>query len=71
MVTSQRYRVRVLFEPKPVRPAANTIYAGQLAVGQARNPGGILMLRVYTPTNPASPQGGVDLPTVTWRTSAG
>jgi hypothetical protein len=67
----QHYTVKVVFTPRPAKPAANTIYAGRLAGGNAQNPGGILMLRVYTPVDPKSPQGGVPLPTVTWRTGAG
>jgi hypothetical protein len=68
---NQRYQVRVLFTAKPARPAPNTIYAGQMALAQQQNPGGILMLRVYTPVDPSSPQGGVALPSVTTRTSSG
>jgi len=67
----QRYTVIVQFTPKPAQPAANTIYAGQTQIDGAPNPGGTLMLRVYVPLNPKSPQGGVPLPTVTWQTTGG
>jgi hypothetical protein len=68
---TEHYTVTVLFTPKPVKPAANTVYAGQTQIGGAENPGGTLMLRVYVPRDPSSPQGGVPLPTVTWQTTAG
>jgi hypothetical protein len=67
----QQYTVHVRFEAKPARPAANTIYAGRQALGGAPNPGGLLMMRVYTPVDAGSPQGGVPLPTVTTQTTAG
>jgi hypothetical protein len=68
---TQRYTVHVLFEAKPTHPARNTIYAGQMALAGAHNTGGLLMMRVYTPVDPASPQGSVPLPTVTTQTSSG
>ncbi|MDT7544453.1 MAG: hypothetical protein QOE99_563 [Actinomycetota bacterium] len=68
---NQRYTLTVSFTAKPAKPRPNTIYAGELAGGNGRNPGGILMLRVYTPKDARSPQGSVPLPTVTWRTTAG
>jgi hypothetical protein len=66
----QSWTVRVSFTAKPARPARNTIYAGKQAVG-GPNPGGLLMLRVYTPIDPRSPQGGVPLPRVTTQTTTG
>jgi len=65
------YTVTVLFTPEPALPAANTIYASSSGVGTAPNPGGQLMLRVYVPTDPRSPAGGVPLPTVTTETTKG
>ena len=67
----QDYAVTVLFAAKPAHPAANTLYAGQTQIDGAPNPGGTLMLRVYVPTDPGSPSGGVPLPTVTWQTTSG
>lgn len=68
----QTYTLRVVFTPRPAKPAPNTLYAGRLAVSDALpNPGGLLMLRVYTPNDPRSPQGGVPLPTVTTQTTSG
>ena len=58
------YTVHVVFTAKPARPAPNTVYAGETAQAGVPNPGGLLMLRVYTPTDPTSPQGGVPLPRV-------
>jgi hypothetical protein len=69
--TRQHYTVKVVFQARPAKPAPNTVYAGQMPAGSTRNPGGILMMRVYTPVDPRSPQGGVPLPTVTWRTTGG
>jgi hypothetical protein len=65
------YTLRVVFTDKPAKPTPNTLYAGRMALRGLRNPGGILMLRVYSPPNPASPTGGVPLPTVETRTSSG
>ena len=58
------YTVRVSFTAKPAQPAPNTLYAGETAQEGVPNPGGLLMLRVYTPNDPSSPQGGVPLPRV-------
>lgn len=65
------YTFRVVFTDRPAKPAPNTVYAGQSAFDRVKNPGGLLMLRVYTPTDASSPQGGVPLPTVTMRTTTG
>ncbi|MCU1599904.1 MAG: putative secreted protein [Frankiales bacterium] len=67
----QSYTVHVRFEAEPATPAPNTIYAGNMKLGDVKNPGGLLMLRVYTPVDPTSPQGGVPLPTVTTQTTTG
>ena len=67
----QRYTAHVVFSGKPATPARNTLYAGKAAVAGSPNAAGILMLRVYVPTDPWSPQGSVPLPTVTWQTTAG
>lgn len=68
----QTYTLHVVFTAKPARPSPNTLYAGRLALsGSLPNPGGLLMLRVYTPNDPHSPQGGVPLPTVATATSDG
>ncbi len=68
---SEHYTVTVLFTAIPSDPAPNTLYAGQQDIGNAPNPGGILMLRTYVPDNPSSPQGSVPYPTVTWQTTSG
>jgi hypothetical protein len=65
------YTVKVEFTAKPAHPATNTIYAGRTEIQGAPNPAGVLMLRVYVPVNPRSPQGGVPLPAVTWQTTDG
>ena len=67
----QRYTFTVLFSDKPAHPAPNTMYAGKTDVGGAPNPGGLLMMRVYVPTDPKSPQGGVPFPTITTETTDG
>lgn len=68
----RHYTISVLFTAKPKRPAPNTLYAGQTQIADgAPNPGGLLLLRVYVPTNPKSPQGGVPFPTVTTETTTG
>jgi hypothetical protein len=69
--SGRHYSVTVQFTAKPAKPAPNTIYAGQTKIQGAPNPAGTLMLRVYVPVNPKSPQGGVPLPTVTLQTTSG
>lgn len=66
-----RYTVTVQFTPRPATPAPNTIYAGQSLIAATPNPGGLLMMRVYVPVDPRSPQGGVPFPSVTWQTTGG
>lgn len=59
----ERYTVRVVVGRKPRHPAKNTMY-----VPAGSGPGNdvaLLVYRVYVPTNPKSPQGGVPFPTVT------
>ena len=68
---ARRYTAHVVFTAKPTAPRPNTLYAGQSAIGGTPNTSGILMLRVYVPTEPSSPQGSVPLPTVTWQTTNG
>jgi hypothetical protein len=67
----RQYTATVQFTAKPSNPVSNTIYAGQTAIHNTPNPGGTLMLRVYVPVDPTSPQGGVPLPAVTWQTTDG
>jgi hypothetical protein len=67
----RHYTVTVQFTAKPAKPAANTIYAGQTKIQNSPNPAGTLMLRVYVPVDPTSPEGGVPLPTVTWESTGG
>jgi hypothetical protein len=67
----QHYAFTVLFAAKPAHPAPNTMYAGATDINGAPNPGGLLMMRVYVPTDPTSPQGGVPFPTVTTETTGG
>ncbi|MDQ3876742.1 MAG: hypothetical protein M3290_00090 [Actinomycetota bacterium] len=65
-----RYTVHVEFAPRPRHPASNTIYAGAMQSGTP-NPGGFLIYRIYIPTDPKEPTGGVPLPTITLRSPAG
>ena len=69
--TPTHYTVTLDFAAKPKQPAANTMYGGVTGINGAPNPAGLLMLRVYVPTNARSAQGGVPLPTVTLETATG
>ena len=69
--TNGRYTIRVVYGSKPAHPAANTVYAGRTGVAGAPDPAGLLMLRVYVPTNPSSPAGGVPLPQVRLESATG
>ncbi|MGH2725753.1 MAG: hypothetical protein ACRDKS_02130, partial [Actinomycetota bacterium] len=58
------YSAFVEFTAKPAAPAPNTLHAGATAEG-IPNPAGFILMRVYTPDDPADPAGGVPLPLVT------
>jgi len=59
------YTIHILPEDAPAKPAANTIYTGQMYGGEP-NPGGIVLYRLYVPTDSISPTGGVDLPQISY-----
>jgi hypothetical protein len=59
------YTIHILPEDPPAKPAANTVYTGEM-YGGAPNPGGIVLYRVYAPSDSISPTGGVDLPQITY-----
>ena len=58
------YTAYVEFTAKPETPAANTLYAGATSEG-IPNPAGFILMRVYTPDDPADAAGGVPLPLIT------
>jgi hypothetical protein len=66
----QNYTVYVDFGPRPANPAANTLYVGQTLEGYP-NPGGLLVYRLYIPTDPTDPQGSAPLPDVSLETNDG
>ena len=68
------YTAYVEFSAAPERRAPNTIYAGELAVGQANIPQVLLtalIYRVYVPAENKDFDGGVGLPLLTLETADG
>jgi hypothetical protein len=59
----QYWTAFVDFGPAPSTPAPNTIYTATMIDGSP-NPGGLMTLRVYLPTDPTSDTGGVPLPSM-------
>ncbi|MFN2593990.1 MAG: hypothetical protein ABR579_03760, partial [Actinomycetota bacterium] len=67
---SGSYTAYVDFSAPPHTRARNTIYAGEMQ-GGAPNPAGFLIYRIYIPTDPKEPTGGVPLPRLMLRTPDG
>ncbi|HUE28631.1 MAG TPA: hypothetical protein VMP89_17790 [Solirubrobacteraceae bacterium] len=62
-----RFTAYVSFEPRPSRPAPDTVYVSPAAAGDAA----LLVYRVYVPAHPTVPSGDVPFPQVRQETGSG
>lgn len=61
------YTVYIVFHRPPKNPAANTIYVDPSGLG----PSAMLIYRIYVPTDPGNPSGGVSYPQVNIQSASG
>jgi hypothetical protein len=68
--TKRHYTLHIAYVAAPKHRAPNTLYIDPTLLGHSE-PLAMLALRIYVPTDPSSPQGGVPFPEVTTSSSNG